>query len=63
MSVFTRVSCVMSDRKKLTIRITELTNMLDAANVKIGGLNKTKDKLTNEIRELTIEIDNISGKR
>lgn len=35
--------------------------MLDAANVKIGGLNKTKDKLTSEIRELTIEIDNLSG--
>lgn len=44
------------------LRITELTNMLDAANTKVGGLNKTKDKLTSEIKELTIEIDSISGK-
>lgn len=43
------------------LRITELTNMLDAANSKIGGLNKSKDKLTSEIKELTIEIDTLSG--
>lgn len=35
--------------------------MLDASSAKIGSLNKTKDKLTNEIRELTIEIDNLGG--
>lgn len=44
------------------IRITELTNMLDASNAKVGSLNKAKDKLSSEIKELTIEIDTIGGK-
>ena len=44
------------------LRITELTNMLDASNAKVGSLNKSKDKLTAEIKELTIEIDTLSGK-
>jgi len=48
-------------RKKLNLRIIELTNMLDAANGKVGTLQKSKDKLTTEIKELTIEIDNLSG--
>ena len=44
------------------LRITELTNMLDASNAKVGSLNKSKDKLTAEIKELTIEIDTLSGR-
>ena len=43
------------------LRITELTNMLDASNGKVNSLNKAKDKLTSEIKELTIEIDNLGG--
>lgn len=43
------------------LRITELTNMLDASNGKVASLNKSKDKMVSEIKELTIEIDNLSG--
>ena len=53
------VSCCIN-RRRLNIRITELEDSCEQLRVRNGTLEKAKAKLTNEIKEITIELENVS---
>ena len=53
-------STIFSHRRRLTVRITELEDTLDQLRSRNASLEKAKTKLTNEIRELTIDLENVS---
>lgn len=46
-------------RRRLTVRITELEDTCEQLRIRCNGLEKTKNKLTAEIREITIELENV----
>ena len=48
------------NRRRLNIRITELEDTCEQLRVRNGTLEKAKAKLTNEIKEITIELENVS---
>ena len=43
----------------MNARVAELEDQLEQARVRVNNLEKTKIKLTTEIKELTIEIENV----
>lgn len=47
------------DRRRLTVRITELEDSCEQLRVRNSSLEKAKGKLANEIKELTIELENV----
>ena len=53
------LSCFLN-RRRLNIRITELEDTCEQLRVRNGTLEKAKAKLTNEIKEITIELENVS---
>lgn len=44
----------------MNLKVSELEDQLEQSRVRINNLEKTKIKLTTEIKELTIEIENVS---
>lgn len=50
---------VLLFRRKLTARITELEDVAEQLRVKNGGLEKAKAKLNAELKEITIELENV----
>lgn len=53
-------SLFFSSRRKLSARIAELEDTAEQLRVKNGSLEKAKAKLTIELREITIELENVS---
>ena len=51
---------VVWDRRRLNIRITELEDSCEQLRVRNASLEKAKAKLANEIKEITIELENVS---
>ena len=46
-------------RRRLSVRIQELEDNCEQLRVRCNSLEKTKNKLTAEIREITIELENV----
>jgi len=47
-------------RRKLTARLLEAEQMAEAANAKVSGLEKAKNRLQGEIDDLIVEIERVS---
>jgi|JYMV01.1.fsa_nt_gi hypothetical protein len=47
-------------RRKLTSRLLEAEQMAEAANAKVSGLEKAKNRLQGEIDDLIVEIERVS---
>ena len=47
-------------RRKLSVRIQELEDLLSQAQTRASNLEKAKNRLTQELREVTIELENVS---
>jgi len=48
------------NRKKLAIRLQEAEEQTENALAKCASLEKTKNKLTNEVEDLTIDLERVS---
>lgn len=49
-------------RRKLSVRIQELEDLLEQTRLRCTNLERTKSKLTAELKEVTIELENVSLK-
>ena len=49
-------------RRKLSVRIQELEDLLEQTRLRCSNLERTKSKLTAELKEVTIELENVSKK-
>lgn len=47
-------------RRKLSVRIQELEDLLEQTRLRCTNLERTKSKLTAELKEVTIELENVS---
>lgn len=47
-------------RRKLSVRIQELEDLLEQTRLRCSNLERTKSKLTAELKEVTIELENVS---
>lgn len=50
-------------RRKLSVRIQELEDLLEQTRLRCSNLERTKSKLTAELKEVTIELENVSKKK
>ena len=51
----------MSSRRRLSVRIQELEDALEQQRARAANLEKTKNRLQAELREVTIELENVSS--
>ena len=51
---------VLLFRRRMNARIAELEDMAEQARARAGKLEKEKNKLSIEIREITIELETVS---
>lgn len=49
-------------RRKLSVRIQELEDLLEQTRLRCTNLERTKSKLTAELKEVTIELENVGLK-
>lgn len=47
-------------RRKTSVKIQELEDLLEQQRARAANLEKTKNRLTAELREVTIELENVS---
>ena len=50
-------------RRKLSVRIQELEDLLEQTRLRCSNLERTKSKLTAELKEVTIELENVSKQK
>ena len=51
---------VLHKRRKMSVKIQELEDLLEQQRQRAANLEKTKNRLIIELREVTIELENVS---